>query len=102
MAGGMEGVSFWIERTPEGKRYFLAGADLDSSPVITRIYSDEGKEATEDFEIMMQGVNGCVFLRDRRVKIKFQLTRNKGSIAFYNTSEGEASEVHFSKVQLTN
>merc|ERR1719313_2930250 len=57
---------------------------------------------TEDFEVMMQGVNGCVFLRDRQVKIKFQLRRSKGSLAFYNTSRGEASEVHFSNVHITN
>jgi hypothetical protein len=98
----MEGVSFWIERSPEGKRYFLAGTDLDSSPVITRLYPDSGIEATEDFEVMMQGVNGCIFLRDRQVKIKFSLRRKKGSLAFYNTSRGETSEVHFSNVQITN
>lgn len=101
-SSGMEGVSFWMERTPDGKRYFLAGADLDTSPVVTRSYPDTGLEAIEDFEIMMQGVNGVIFLRERSIKIKFTLRRNKGSLAFYNTSKGEASEVHFSNVQITN
>lgn len=101
-SSGMEGVSFWIERTPDGKRYFLAGTDLDSSPVVTRVYTDRGGEATEDFEVMMQGASGVIFLRDRVVKIKFQLRRSKGSLAFYNTSRGEASEVHFSNVHITN
>lgn len=101
-SSGMEGVSFWMERMPEGKRYYLAGADLDSSPVVTRLYPDSGVEATEDFEVMMQGVNGCIFLRNRQVKIKFQLRRVKGSLAFYNTSKGETSEVHFSNVQVIN
>lgn len=101
-SSGMEGVSFWIERTPEGKRYFLAGTDLDSSPVVTRMYPDSGVEATEVFEVMMQGVNGCIFLRDRVVKIKFVLRRTKGSLAFYNTSKGDTAEAHFSNVQVTN
>merc|ERR1712193_409950 len=72
-----------------GRCFFLDGADT-------------GGEGTEDFEVMMQGVNGVVFLRERRLKIKFTLRRSRGSLAFYNTSKGEASEVHFSNVMVTN
>lgn len=101
-SAGMQGVSFWIERRESGRRYFLAGNDLDSTPVVTREYPDDGDQRIEDIEVLMQGASGCVFLQERFIKIKFQLRRPRGALAFYNSTRGDDADVHFSHVQITN
>lgn len=111
---GMEGISFWMERTQGRRRYFLGGSDLESEPVVTREYttseSDDGGFWTEEWEVLVQGHAGCVFLQGRKVRLKCRSIRNSGAIAFFNAtrpSEAEkqawagSTEVHFSHVSLT-
>lgn len=111
---GMEGVSFWMERTLGKRRYFLGGSDLESEPVVTREYvtseGDDGGYWTEEWEALVQGYTACVFVQGRKVSLKCRCIRNSGAIAFFNAtrpSEAEmalwsgSTEVHFSHVSLT-
>jgi len=109
---GTDGASFWIERTPqrgtlgEGpkKRYILAGDGLESKPVITREFPDTGGTGFEDVQILLQGYTGCIFLQDRKVQIKFKMKHQKGSVAFYNTTQNPkaaSDDVFFSGVAIT-
>jgi len=110
----MEGVSFWMERSQGRRRYFLGGSDLESEPVVTREYqtaeTDDGGFWTEEWEFLVQGHQGCVFLQGRKVRLKCRSLRNSGAVAFFNAtrqSESEklawagSAEVHFSHVSLT-
>mmetsp|Transcript_59953 Transcript_59953/g.111149 ORF Transcript_59953/g.111149 Transcript_59953/m.111149 type:complete len:358 (-) Transcript_59953:79-1152(-) len=103
---GIDGVSFWVERSCRGgrneKRYCLAGEGLESAPVITRPFEDSTKDLVEDVEILVQGCQGSIFLHNRKVHIRFRSKTGRGSIAFYNTSQGEEPpDVHFSGVRVT-
>lgn len=111
---GMEGVSFWMERSIGKRRYFLGGSDLESEPIVTREYvtteTDDGGFWTEEWEALVQGHTACVFLHGRKIRLKCRCIRNSGAIAFFNaTRMSEAdqvlwsggSEVHFSHVNLT-
>lgn len=111
---GMEGVSFWMERSQGRRRYFLGGSDLESEPVVTREYttseSDDGGFWTEEWEVLVQGYQGCVFLQGRKVRLKCRSIRNAGAIAFFNATRpseadkqawGGSTEVHFSHVSMT-
>lgn len=105
---GTDGASFWVERRPgrkeasEGsRRYMLAGEGLESKPIVTRPYPDAGGDLTEDVEILMEGYGGTIFLQERKVVLRFRTKHNKGSVAFYNSTQGEKDEVHFGGVRLT-
>lgn len=102
---GTEGISFWMERDAAGNRqYFLGGDDLESAPVVTRSFKSEASNITEEIEVLVQGFTGCIFLQERKVRIRFRCRRNFGSIAFYNSTkavEPGEGEVHFSDVKVT-
>lgn len=104
---GSDGASFWVERRPsrDGKegtrRYMLAGDGLDSKPIVTRPFPDSGGELLEDVEILMEGYTGTIFLQDRKVHLRFRTKNNRGSLAFYNSTQGENDDVHFSSVRIT-
>mmetsp|Transcript_7972 Transcript_7972/g.14505 ORF Transcript_7972/g.14505 Transcript_7972/m.14505 type:complete len:327 (+) Transcript_7972:64-1044(+) len=104
--GGTDGASFWIERRTsengEGtKRYLLSGDGLDSRPIVTRQYPDSGSDEPEEIEVLMQGYFGVIMVQNRKVHLKFRCKRNKGSIAFYNSTQGDKDDVHFSEVRIT-
>jgi len=103
---GTEGVSFWVERLVRrdgslGRRFVAAGNGLESKPVVTRWYDDEGGDLIEDVEFLSQGYSGCFFLHDRKVKMNMRTKAGRGSIAFYNSSQGEEGDAHFSGVNIT-
>lgn len=104
-SAGADGISFWMERDAAGNRqYFLGGNDLESAPVVTRSFTSHGKDIAEDIEILVQGFTGCIFLQQRKVRIRFRSRRNFGSIAFYNSSKGVEpgeGDIHFSNVKVT-
>jgi len=105
--GGTDGTSFWIERRvgPDGeatKRYLLSGEGLESKPIVTRQYPDNGKDHEDEVEVLMQGYSGCIMVQNRKVQLKFRCKHDKGSIAFYNsTQSGGKDDVHFSGVRIT-
>jgi hypothetical protein len=102
---GTDGCSFWIERAPRPrvgectKRYCLAGDALESKPVITRNFPDTPGYHEEDVKVLIQGYNGCIFLQDKKVQIKFRLKNMSGSVAFFNTSK--EADVSFAKAAIT-
>lgn len=105
---GTDGASFWMERrapakgSEEGtKRYMVAGDGLDSKPIVTRAFPDPGGEVAEDIEILMEGYQGTIFLQDRKVQLRFRTKHNKGSLAFYNSTQGDNDDVHFGNVRIT-
>jgi len=105
---GTDGASFWIERqgprkgSEEGtRRYMLAGEGLDSKPIVTRSYPDPGGELAEEVEVLMEGYNGTIFVQNRKVQLRFRVKHNKGSLAFYNSTQGDVDYVHFGKVRIT-
>jgi len=106
---GTDGISFWIERrlgrdgTESSRRYLLAGDGLESKPIVTRSYPDPGVGGplTEDIEVLMEGWNGTIMLQDRKVSLKFRTKHQKGSVAFYNSTQAESDEVHFGDVRIT-
>lgn len=104
-SAGEDGISFWMERDAAGNRqYFLGGNDLESAPVVTRSFKCETKDIVEEIEVLVQGFTGCIFLQNRKVRIRFRCRRNFGSIAFYNSTkmaEPGQGEVHFSDVKVT-
>lgn len=105
--GGTDGTSFWIERRPgvdgQGptKRYLLSGEGLESRPIVTRFYPDDGRDQEDEVEILMQGYSGCILLQNRKVQLKFRCKHDKGSIAFYNSTQAERDDIHFSDVRIT-
>eukprot|EP00440_Ansanella_granifera_P017439 gb/GFBE01018942.1/.p1 GENE.gb/GFBE01018942.1/~~gb/GFBE01018942.1/.p1 ORF type:complete len:331 (+),score=64.27 gb/GFBE01018942.1/:1-993(+) len=103
--GGTDGTSFWIERRqgPEGptKRYLLSGEGLESRPIVTRQYPDDGKDNEDEIEVLMQGYSGVIMVQNRKVQLKFRCNHDKGSIAFYNSTQAERDDVHFSDVRIT-
>jgi len=104
--GGTDGASFWVERrkTEDGqaiKRYLLSGDGLDSRPIVTRQYPDTDSDGKEEIEVLMQGYNGVIMVQNRKVQLKFKCRRNKGSIAFYNSTQSDKDDVHFSDVRIT-
>jgi len=105
---GTDGVSFWIERragrnNQEGnRRYLLAGAALESKAIVTRAFPDEGGELSEDVEVLVQGYSGAIFLQDRKVQLSFRTKHDRGSLAFYNSTQSEVNDdVNFSGVRIT-
>mmetsp|Transcript_72519 Transcript_72519/g.172915 ORF Transcript_72519/g.172915 Transcript_72519/m.172915 type:complete len:362 (-) Transcript_72519:109-1194(-) len=103
---GIDGVSFWVERSVRAgrneKRFCLAGEGLESNPVITRPFEDSGEDLAEDVEVMVQGCTGSILLHNRKVHLRFRCKQGRGSIAFYNTSQGEdPPDAHFSSVRVT-
>lgn len=103
--GGTDGTSFWIERRqgPEGctKRYLLSGDGLESRPIVTRQYPDDGRDHEDEVEVLMQGYSGVIMVQNRKVQLKFRCKHDKGSIAFYNSTQAERDDVHFSGVRIT-
>eukprot|EP00930_Biecheleria_cincta_P021648 TRINITY_DN15985_c0_g1_i1.p1 TRINITY_DN15985_c0_g1~~TRINITY_DN15985_c0_g1_i1.p1 ORF type:complete len:360 (+),score=62.83 TRINITY_DN15985_c0_g1_i1:93-1172(+) len=105
--GGTDGTSFWIERRRgvdgQGptKRYLLSGEGLESRPIVTRFYPDDGKDQEDEIEVLMQGYSGCVLVQNRKVQLKFRCKHDKGSIAFYNSTQAERDDIHFSDVRIT-
>jgi hypothetical protein len=104
---GTDGASFWIERK-EGRggnsgtrRYMVAGDGLDSKPIVTRSFPDKGGDFTEDVELLVQGYTGAIFLQDRKVKLTFRTKSGRGCLAFYNSTQAEKDDVHFSGVRIT-
>mmetsp|Transcript_85312 Transcript_85312/g.275325 ORF Transcript_85312/g.275325 Transcript_85312/m.275325 type:complete len:385 (-) Transcript_85312:33-1187(-) len=105
---GTDGASFWIERRPpskEGgeatKRYVLAGEGLDSKPIVTRSFPDPGGEAAEEVEVLMEGYEGSILLQNRKVSLRFRTKHNKGSVAFYNSTQGDNDDIHFGGIRIT-
>lgn len=105
---GTDGASFWIERRPPGKneteptkRYVLAGEGLESKPIITRSFPDTGTEAFEDIEVLMEGLEGSILLQNRKVQLRFRTKHAKGSIAFYNSTQGDNDDIHFGGIRIT-
>jgi len=108
---GSDGVSLWMERRPamDGKprhrRYVLAGNGLDSNPVVTREFPDDGGLAQDDVEVLVQGYQTVVFLHDRQVQIKCRTKNGRGSVGFFNstqgTPDGVSDDVYFSEVRIT-
>jgi len=104
---GADGVSFWIERRPghggrQGtRRYMLAGDGLDSQPVATRGFPDSGGAHEEFVEVLVQGYNGHVLLQDRKMRLSFRARSGRGCLAFYNSTQAENDDVHFSGVRVT-
>jgi len=94
-----------MERDSAGNRqYFLGGNDLESAPVVTRSFKSETKDIVEDIEVLVQGFTGCIFLQNRKVRIRFRSKRDFGSIAFYNSTKAEElseGAVHFADVKVT-
>eukprot|EP00930_Biecheleria_cincta_P095313 TRINITY_DN87290_c0_g1_i1.p1 TRINITY_DN87290_c0_g1~~TRINITY_DN87290_c0_g1_i1.p1 ORF type:complete len:331 (-),score=65.61 TRINITY_DN87290_c0_g1_i1:49-1041(-) len=105
--GGTDGTSFWIERRQgsEGqgptKRYLLSGEGLESRPIVTRFFPDDGRDQEDEVEVLMQGYSGCIMLQNRKVTLKFRCKHDKGSIAFYNSTQAERDDIHFSDVRIT-
>jgi len=103
---GTDGASFWIERRDRGgqntKRYLMSGEGLESKAIVTRSFPDDGGVLEEEIEVLMQGYSGTIFLQNRAVKINFKCKQGKGSIAFYNSTQGaEEDDVTFSGVRIT-
>lgn len=108
---GTDGASFWIERRPArngnaaSKRYFVAGAGLESKPIMTRAFPDTNPEEAEEVKVLMQGYEGCVMVQEGKVQLKFRSATKRGSIAFYNSTsnpkEGQVDDVHFGEVRIT-
>eukprot|EP00913_Durusdinium_trenchii_P027967 g26222.t2 len=120
--GGTDGASFWVERrkSEDGqgtKRYLLSGDGLDSRPIVTKQYPDSDSDSKEEIEVLMQGLaraggdgrfwgvvsgyNGVIMVQNRKVHLKFKCRRNKGSIAFYNSTQSDRDDVHFADVRIT-
>eukprot|EP00441_Pelagodinium_beii_P014674 CAMPEP_0197663990 /NCGR_PEP_ID=MMETSP1338-20131121/58361_1 /TAXON_ID=43686 ORGANISM="Pelagodinium beii, Strain RCC1491" /NCGR_SAMPLE_ID=MMETSP1338 /ASSEMBLY_ACC=CAM_ASM_000754 /LENGTH=334 /DNA_ID=CAMNT_0043242537 /DNA_START=61 /DNA_END=1065 /DNA_ORIENTATION=- len=105
--GGTDGTSFWIERRVDAdgvatKRYLLSGEGLESRPIVTRQYSDNGKDNEDEVEVLMQGYTGCIMVQNRKVQLKFRTKHDKGSIAFYNSTVSDGKDdIHFSGVRIT-
>jgi hypothetical protein len=105
---GSDGVSFWIDRSdPRGdkakgqRRYMLAGDGLESKSIATRGFDDEGGQYEEFVEVLVQGYSGTILLQDRKLKLAFRARNGRGCLAFYNSTQGEDDEVHFSGVRIT-
>jgi len=74
---------------------------LESRPIVTRYFPDDGRDQEDEIEILMQGYSGCIMLQNRKVTLKFRCKHDKGSIAFYNSTQAERDDVHFSDVRIT-
>lgn len=107
---GTDGVTFFVERklstskaaaADGNKRYVLTGDGLDSRPVLSKAYPDRGGETVEEFEVLMQGYHGVVFIQNRKMQMKFRTRRGKGSVGFFNTTRADDDDVHFANVWLT-
>lgn len=105
---GTDGVSFWVERRkardeeePDTRRYLLSGQGLDSKPIITKTYQDHGRQLEEEVEIMMQGYTGAIMLQNRKIQLNFRLKHDRGSVAFYNSTQADVDDVHFAGVRIT-
>jgi len=104
---GTDGASFWIERrfSKDGKevtrRYVLAGDGLESKPIVTRSFPDQEGEHSEDVEVLMEGYSGTILLQDRKVSLRFRAKHSKGSVAFYNSTQGDNDDVHFGGIRIT-
>lgn len=109
---GTDGVTFYVERrlaygkaaaaAGQGfKRYVLTGEGLDSRPVVSNQYPDGGGELVEDFEVLLQGHSGVVFIQNRKIQLNFKTRRGKGSVGFFNTTRADDDNIHFAKVWLT-
>mmetsp|Transcript_57122 Transcript_57122/g.121420 ORF Transcript_57122/g.121420 Transcript_57122/m.121420 type:complete len:376 (-) Transcript_57122:271-1398(-) len=103
---GTDGASFWVERRigkdgEPAKRYVLAGEGLDSKPIVTRNYPDDGADGSEEIEILMEGYDGTIMLQNRKVQLRFRTKHNKGSIGFYNSTQGDRDEIHFGGIRVT-
>jgi len=106
--GGSDGTSFWVERKPAGKygepatkRYLLSGEGLESRPIVTRSYPDDCNDQEEEVEVLMQGFSGAVMVQNRKVQLNFKTKKDRGCVAFYNSTQAERDDVHFSDVRIT-
>lgn len=105
---GADGTSFWIERRMGKKeqdkptrRYMVAGDGLESKPIVTRAFSDDGSEFSEDVEVLVEGYAAVIFLQERKVKLGIRMHSGRGCIAFFNSTQAEFDDVHFSGVRIT-
>lgn len=105
---GTDGVSFWSERRKPFdedeapfRRYLVSGQGLDSRPIITKSFQDDGGRLEEEVEVMMQGYEGAILMRHRKMTLKFRMKHDRGSVAFYNSTQADVDEVHFAGVRIT-
>merc|ERR1719456_1109749 len=112
-SGGQDGVALWVDLREREATYTVGGNDLESDAIQTRRYTVEGTvrpdgrvRFEDDWELLVQGPNGCAFVRRKAARLNFRQKRWEGQLAVFNSSKTAREhpsgvEVHFLGVHLT-
>ena len=93
-----EGVRFWAEQRGKFRRYFLAGANLTSTPYLSRPFEISDAKVDE-IEISMSGRTGVVRVRGSAVTAHFSAHLFGGRVGIFNAKTSSKISV-FSEVRL--